>query len=61
MDFKKELVKAKDIQWISRDTLPKKDYNHAVLVQFNDGHLDLSDAGTVHDDTNISLWKEPAA
>lgn len=61
MDFKIELVKARTERWICRsEAMPPNDYDHPVLIQFNDGHLALSDGGTVHDDKNISLWKNLA-
>ncbi|RLI66887.1 MAG: hypothetical protein DRO67_00550 [Candidatus Asgardarchaeum californiense] len=59
MDFMQELIKAQSNEWHARDEMmPKNDYNHPVLVQFNDGYLALSDGGAVHDDKSISLWKE---
>jgi hypothetical protein len=59
MDMVKELAEARNSPWISRgERLPENDYDHQVLIMFNDGHMTLSDGGTVHDDENISLWKE---
>jgi len=55
----KALKNSHHIKWSDRHVcMPVNDYNHKVLVQFNDGHIAISDGGSVHDNEAISLWKE---